>query len=454
MFAYQLEYGKKLVKAEEASKLVRSDYGIWYPGFNGKPVSFDRALAARKEELRGVVINNVLTVPPLPETALCDPTTEHFAWVCWHFSIVDRKLHDVNRAWYGPIHYHEAPRVIRMGSCPPVDMVVLQVTPMDKYGFFNIGPQVSHAMALVEQCKARGGTVIVEVNHKMPRCLGGYDESLHISMVDYIIEGDNPDLYEVPSPPATKEDEIIAGFILEKMRDRDCIQLGIGGAPSKLGSLIAESDLKDLGAHTEMLCEAYLEMYEKGRITNRYKALDRGRMVYTFALGSKRLYDFLDNNPVCCIYPVDYTNHPGIASKNDNLVSINNAVMVDLFGQVTGESDGYRQISGMGGMLDFAIAGYESNGGRSFIILHATHQTGDKVTSRIVPRLPEGTVVTIPRAVTQYVVTEYGMVNLKYDSTWGRAEKLISIAAPQFRDELIKEAEKMKIWRRTNKQDS
>ena len=198
--------------------------------------------------------------------------------------------------------------------------------------------------------------------------------------------------------------------------------------------------------------DSYVDLYLAGKITGARKTTDRYKMVYTFAMGTKKLYDFLDNNPACAIYPVNYTNDPRIIALNDNFIAINNAIEIDLYGQVCSESVGTRQISGTGGQLDFIYGAFHSHGGKGMICLSSTFTDKDgRVQSRIRPTLTPGAVVTVPRSITSYVVTEYGIVNLKGKSTWQRSADLISIAHPDFRDELIKEAEKMKIWRRTNK---
>ena len=298
-------------------------------------------------------------------------------------------------------------------------------------------------------------TVIVEANNSMPRCLGGRGESIHISEVDFIVESDNKAILTLDSPPITSVDEKIAALIVEQIEDGSCIQLGIGGMPNAVGKMIAQSDLKDLGVHTEMLADAYLDMYEAGRITNSRKNLDPGKMVYTFALGSRRLYNFINDNPVCASYPVDYTNKLSHISANDKVISINNAVEVDLYGQVSSESSGFRHITGTGGQFDFAYGAYHSKGGKSFICLSSGVRGKDgSLKSRIRPAFGPGSIVTLPRTVTHYVVTEYGMVCLKGKSTWERAEALISIAHPDFRDELIDAAEKMKIWMASNRCDA
>lgn len=222
--------------------------------------------------------------------------------------------------------------------------------------------------------------------------------------------------------------------------------------PNAVGAMIAKSDLKNLGVHTEMLVDSFVDMYNAGRITNTKKQLDYGKMAYTFAMGTKKLYDFLDSNPICASYPVSYTNDPDIICLQDNMVCINNAVEVDLYGQVASESDGPRHISGTGGQLDFIYGSYKSKGGKGLVCLASTYKEKDgTLKSRIKPTLGPGSIVTVPRSMNYYVVTEYGTALMKAKSTWQRAEALINIAHPDFREELIKEADKNNIWVRTNK---
>jgi acyl-CoA hydrolase len=289
--------------------------------------------------------------------------------------------------------------------------------------------------------------VIVEVNENIPVCLGGASEFINISEVDYVVESENARLLTLPEPNITEIDKKIAKIIVEQIQNGSCIQLGIGGMPNAVGKLIAQSDLKDLGAHTEMFADAYLDMYKAGKLTNINKAKDKGKSVYTFALGSQELYDFLHLNPECASYAVDYTNNLAAISANEKMISINNAIEVDLYGQVSSESSGFRHITGTGGQFDFHYGAYHSKGGKAFICLTSTvTDKNGNVKSRINPIFSPGTITTLPRTITHYIVTEYGMVNLKGKSTWERAEALISIAHPDFREELIKEAEKMKIW--------
>ena len=262
-----------------------------------------------------------------------------------------------------------------------------------------------------------------------------------------------PPLGEMPAGgPATDVDKKVAQLIVDEIPNGACLQLGIGGMPNAVGSLIAESDLKDLSVHTEMYVDAFVDLAMAGKINGSKKNIDRYRQVYAFGAGTKKLYDYLDDNPECMSAPVDYTNDVRVISQIDNFMSINNAIDIDLYGQVNGESAGTRQISGAGGQQDFVQGAYLSDGGKSFICMSSTFTDKKGVVhSRIRPTLAEGSIVTDTRPQTMYVVTEYGKVNLKGLSAWERAEALISIAHPDFRDQLIKDAEKLRMWRTSNK---
>ncbi|RKO67583.1 acetyl-CoA hydrolase/transferase family protein [Desulfofundulus salinus] len=444
--SYWEEYKRKLVSADEAVKVIKSGDWVEYGQFAGQVVDLDAALARRKKELYDVKIRAVTRAAGVPKVVQVDPYREHFIYNNWHFSAIDRKLHDQELCYYIPMLFREMPTYYRKYA--HVDVCMLAVTPMDEHGFFNFGLNNSSTMAAIERAKV----VIVEVNKNMPRCPGGNQECIHISRVDYIVESSNWPVPELAQPKITEVDEKIAMQIVENIEDGSCIQLGIGGMPNAVGKLIAGSDLKDLGIHTEMMVDAMMDMYLTGKVTGRRKNIDKYKMVFTFAMGSKKLYEFLHNNPAVASYPVDYTNSPQVIAQNDKVVSINNAVEIDLYGQVCSESAGIRHISGTGGQVDFVEGAFLSRGGKAFICISSTYRDKNgQLRSRIVPTLTPGSIVTTSRATAMYVVTEYGMVNLKGKATWERAEALISIAHPMFRDELVKEAERLKIWTRTNK---
>ena len=373
---------------------------------------------------------------------------EHFTWNSWHMGGYERKLIKRGCSFYSPIRYSELPRYYR-DSTTPDDVAMFQVAPMDSHGYFNFGPNASHLGAVCETSKK----IIVEVNENMPRCHGGSEANVHISQVSYIVEGDNPAIGELGAGgPATDVDKKVAELIVDQIPNGACLQLGIGGMPNAVGSLIAESDLKDLGVHTEMYVDAFVDIAKAGKITGAKKNIDRYRQAYGFGAGTKKMYDYLDENPELMSAPVSYTNDIKNIAALDNFISINNCVDLDLFGQISSETSGTKHISGAGGQLDFVLGAYMSNGGKSFICCSSTFTDKQGVVhSRIRPTLVEGSVVTDTRANTHYIVTEYGMVNVKGLSTWQKAEAIISVAHPDFRDELIKEAEKMHIWRRSNK---
>lgn len=443
---YKREYEGKLVSADEAVKVVKSGDVVHYGEFVMNSYILDAALARRKDELERVIVNTICCPFP-PQIAVNDPARNHFIFNDWHFSGASRKLHDKNLCNYRPLTYHEATSFFERGFVP-VDVALIKVTPPDQHGYVNLGPANSITHALCDVAKI----VIAEVNESVPRCLGGFRETLHVSEIDYFVQGDNKPLIQLPEVPVSETDKTIAASVLGLIEDGACLQLGIGAMPNAVGAMIAQSDLKDLGVHTEMLVDSFVDMYEAGRITGLRKQLDKGKMVYTFAMGTKKLYDFLDHNPICASYPVDYTNDPDIICQNDNMMCINNALEVDLYGQVASESSGIRHISGTGGQLDFIYGSYKSKGGKGLICLTSTYVDNEgRVHSRIKPNLSPGAIVTVPRSINYYVVTEFGTALLKGKSTWERAEALIDIAHPDFREELIKEADAHKIWVRSNK---
>ncbi|HBI63209.1 MAG TPA: butyryl-CoA:acetate CoA-transferase [Lachnospiraceae bacterium] len=444
---FKTMYEDKLTTADEAVKVVKSGDWVDFSWCVTTPVALDAAMAKRLPELSDINFRGGILMWQ-PEIFKIEDPAKHMTWNSWHMGGIERKAVAQGFAFYAPIRYSEVPRYNR-DSATPARVAMMQVSPMDEHGFFNFGPSASHSAAVCECAE----TVIVEVNENMPRCLGGFEESIHISKVDMIVEGNNPAIASMGgSAPATAVDEAVAKYIVNEIPDGACLQLGIGGMPNAVGSLIAQSDLKDLGVHTEMYVDAFVDIAKAGKINGRKKNIDKGRQTYAFAAGTQKLYDYLDNNPECMSAPVNYTNDIRQISALDNFISINNAVDIDLFGQVNAESAGIKQISGAGGQLDFVLGAYLSNGGKSFICMSSTFTQKDgTVKSRINPTLSNGSIVTDTRANVHYFVTEYGIVNLKGLSSWQKAEAIISVAHPDFRDELIAEAEKMHIWRQSNK---
>lgn len=443
---YQAMYQQKLTTAEEAVKVVKSGDWVDYGWCTNHPIALDKALAARKDELRDVKVRGGVTMW-MPEIAKAEDAGEHFTWNSWHCSGIDRKIMTKGMGFFSPMRYSELPRFYRENLT--VDVAMLQVTPMDSHGNFSFALAASHLADMLEKAKV----IILEVNKNMPWVYGLTGCEINIKDVDYIVEGDNPEVAQLGGGgEPTAVDKAVAELIVPQIPNGACLQLGIGGMPNTIGAMIAQSDLKDLGVHTEMYVDGFVDMAMAGKLTGKNKALDKGRQVYAFAAGSKKLYDYVDRNPDVMAAPVDYTNDVRVLAQLDNFISINNAIDMDLFGQVNAESAGLKHISGTGGQLDFVMGAYLSKGGKSFICMSSTVTGKDgTVKSRIVPTLTPGSICTDPRSCVHYIVTEYGMVNLKGLSTWERAEALISIAHPDFREQLIQDAEKMHIWRRSNK---
>ncbi len=441
-------YAEKKISAAQAAALVKSGDWVDYGWTTGTPVAVDAAIAKRLPELENVNFHGGILCGE-PEIFKVENAVDHMTWNSWHMSGIERKAEAKGFSFYCPMRYSELPRYYRDGNAK-ADVAVFQVTPMDAHGFFNFGPNASHLGAVCETAK----TVVVEVNKNMPRCLGGFETGIHISQVDYIVEGDNPPIGIIPAPGApTAVDTAVAKQIVALIPNGACLQLGIGGMPNAVGGMIADSDLKDLGVHTEMYVDAFVDIAKAGKINGSRKSINKGRQVYAFGAGTQKLYDYVNDNPECMAAPVDYTNDVRTVSELDNFISINNAVDIDLFGQVNAESAGPRNISGAGGQLDFVLGAYLSRGGKSFICLSSTFmnkKTG-KAESRISPVLAPGSIVTDTRANIHYLCTEYGCVNLKGLPAWQKAEAIISVAHPDFRDELIDAAAKMNIWRRSNK---
>ena len=439
------EYKNKLCSAEDAVRIVKSDDWVAYSHFVMFPEKLDNALSKRVGELKNVKIKTSTGMKP-PQVALNDPEQRSFVYHSSFFSHNDRNLGDKGLAYYIPGNFYEEISYLNNGHTARPNVAMIKTTPMDANGYFNFGTSCTftHATAI------SADTVILETNDRVPTCLGGNHENIHISQVDYIVESDeNIPLATLPEIIPKENDRRIAGYIMNELSDGCCLQLGIGGISNAVGGMIADSDLKDLGFHSEMINDSFLTLYEKKRINGSRKNIDKYKNTYTFAMGSEKLYRFLDNNPACATYSVDYTNSYEVISKNDNVISINNALQVDIYGQVCSESQGIRQISGTGGQLDFVIGATLSRGGKAFICLNSTRTINGVTVSNIVINV-QG-IVTVPRSMAFYIVTEYGIVNLKGKTTWERAESLISIAHPDFRDELIAQANEAGIWRGRNR---
>ena len=426
------------ISAEDAALLVKSGDWVEYGITHCQPDVFDKALAARAAELRGVKFRSCITVKPRAVLE-ADPDGESFFWFSWHFSGYDRKMHDQGIAYYMPINLGEIPDYYRR-FLDPVDVAVLKARPMDADGFFNFGGTGLWHRAVIESARI----VIVEVTEALP-FTHGPDCGVHASEVDFVIQGDGEPLAVLPDIPLTDVDRAVGALIANEIEDGACLQVGIGGMPNAVCAALLESGVKDLGLHSEMLTDGMVDLVRAGVATGARKTIDTGTHVYGFALGSQSLYDMIDDNPAFQCQQADYTNLPHIIMKNQKVAAINSTTRVDLTGQAASESSGFRHISGTGGQLQFVRGAYASPGGKSFICLPSVYERGGVRQSRIVLSLEPGDTVTTPRSDMMYVVTEQGIVNLKGKSVADRAKALISIAHPDFREELEAQAREKRL---------
>ena len=432
------EYRSKLRTADEAVRIVKDGDWVDYGSNNSYPAALDAALAARRDELHSVKIRGNLLQGPIAVVE-CDPEADHFIYNTWHCSAYERRLCDRGRAFFTPMVFRN------MGwyyeNFLTTDVAMLSVAPMDGEGYFNLSGAQGAVCSIAENAK----TVIVEINAALPR-IGGASARLPLEKVDMIVEAAPHPLWEMPTPPASDIEKQIASFVFPHIRDGATIQLGIGGVPNAIGELIADSDLKDLGMHTELASDGYLAMHRAGKLTNRRKSLHPGVGILGLAIGSRAFYDWLDNNPEIEGRSLSYVNSIPVIAQNDSMISINGCLAADLYGQVCSESVGTRQISGTGGQLDFVNGATAAKDGLSFLCMSSSFVDKSGVRrSRILPQFG-GDIVTTPRSEVFFIATEYGAVNHAGKSTWERAEALISLAHPDYRDELIRAAEKQKIW--------
>ncbi|MEJ8473290.1 acetyl-CoA hydrolase/transferase family protein [Roseibium algae] len=433
MMKRQANAPMKRISAEEAAGLVRPGMWLDYGAIFGQPDVFDAALAKRKSELSNVGFRSCLSVKPRAVLE-ADPEGEVFHWVNLHFSGYDRKMHDAGRANYMPVNLGEIPDYYRR-FIEPIDILVVKARPMDADGNFNLSAATLWLRAMIERARM----VIIEETTGIPHVLGD-GVSIHKDEVDYVIAGDNAAAPELPNPAPSEVDKAVARLIIDEIEDGSCLQIGIGGMPNAVCSLLQDSTAEDLGIHTEMLTDGIIDLYRAGRITGARKQINPGKMVCTFALGSTYLYDAIDHNPDVEFHAVDYTNLPQNIMQNDKVVAINNTTQMDLGGQAASETDGHRHLTGTGGQAQFARGAYASKGGKSFICLSSTFERRGERRSRIVLGLTPGNAVTTTRADMMYVVTEYGITNLKGKSMAERAKALIALAHPDYREGLERDA--------------
>jgi acyl-CoA hydrolase len=441
------EYTNKLCSPDEAVAHVKSGDWVDYGMGANFPDILDGALAERKGEITDVKVRGGLRLSPHIAVVESDRLRETFTYNSWHFSTYERRLHDAGLCDYIPMTFRYLPRFYK--NHLSVDIAFLAVSKMDERGYFSMGFSNAATRAILEKAKF----VVLEENERYSRTRGdGSANAIHISEVNRVVAGNHKPLGGLTNKTPSGEEIEIAKHIVGMTENGSVLQLGIGGLPDAVGTMIADSDLKDLGCHSEMVGDAFVKIDRAGKLTNNTKSVHRGKSLSTLVLGTQELYDWVDDNPKMWMYPVDYVNDPETIAANDKMICINGALEADLYGQVCAESAGYRNISGSGGQLDFLTGAFLSEGGKGLICLTSayTAPTGE-LRSRIVPSMRRGNIVTDPRSQAYYIVTEYGAVNLAGLSTWERAERIVSIAHPRFRDELIASAERQNIWRRSNR---
>jgi len=422
-------YKSRVVNAAEAVRHIKSGNRVVVAHACGSPEVLLKALVNNKDAYKNVEIVHMVS---MGASEYCLPGMEkHFVHNSLFAGATTRKaIHD-GRAHFTVSHFSQIPRLFTE-KILPVDVTMCMVSRPDEHGFCSFGISVDYTKPAAESSKI----VIAEMTPNMPRTLG--DAFIHVSDIDYIVECESKPIILQP-PKISEIDEKIGGYCAELIRDGDCLQLGIGAVPDAILGFLKHK--KDLGIHTEMFSDGVVDLVEAGVITCARKNSHPYKMVATFFMGTEKLYHFVHNNPMVQMFPVNITNNPAIIAQNDNMVSINSTLQVDLNGQAASESIGYKQFSGTGGQADFVRGAAWSKGGRSILAFHST-ASGGKI-SRIVTHLDEGAVVTTTRSDIHYVVTEHGIADLRGKSVPERAKALINIAHPDFKGELKKEFQRI-----------
>jgi len=428
------EYRSKLCSHAEAAKIIKSGDRFFTPLGLGEPTTeLMDAIADRKNELKDVQYVSALVFHPYKIFA--PEYMETFTMWCGFYNQLTMWQHDAGVTTFIPVQSSSVGTVAkkRQAVDPRRHVMLTQVSPPDDHGYVSLGLDMFFTSDIIDQ----GAVVIGEVNPKMPHTYG--NSHYHVSRFTKFVEIDEP-LFSPPMPEPSEVHKKIAANVVSLLKDRDCLQVGIGAVPGQISKLIADSNLKDLGIHTEMAPQGTHLLVDKGVVTCKYKETHPNKMIMAFTIGDQELYDYLGNNPMVEFYSASYSNSIPLLVREKNLVAINGSVEVDLVGTIASESFGDSMRSGPGGQLDFVIGSYWSEGGRAINILPSTAHGG--TISRIVPYLTEGARVTVPRHYAQYVVTEYGVANLAPLSEKERALALINIAHPKFRDDLLKAAKK------------
>jgi len=421
-------YEDKKMSLTEALRYIKTGDHIFIGSACGEPQYLVRGLVEKADHLAD---NEILHVHTLGVAPYAKPIySNRFRMNAFFVGINTRKAVAEGRADYTPTFLFDLPYLIRKGIIQ-IDVALIQVTPPDEHGFCSLGVSVDVTKAAAENAKL----VIAQVNRRMPRVLG--DSFIHVRNIDIIVEHDEP-ILECPRPEPDIVSERIARYVSDLIEDESTLQIGIGSIPDAILSSLM--DKKDLGIHTELLTEGVVDLVEEGVITCAKKTINRGKIVASFAMGTRKLYDFIDNNPMVEFHPSDYVNNPFIISQHDKMVAINQALEVDLTGQVCSDSLGYKFYSGLGGQADFMRGARLSRGGKAITVIPSTAKDG-KI-SRIKDFLTKGAGVVLTRGDVDYVVTEYGVAYLRGKTIKERALSLISVANPRFRNKLLKQAKR------------
>lgn len=416
-------YKEHLFTPAQAVQQIKSGQRVVVAHACGEPSIILDALVANAAQYENVEIIHMVA---MGKAAYCQPQYDkNFHHNAFFLGGSTRAAAAEGRVDFTPVYFSEIPGLLREDLRPNVTL--LQCSPPDAHGYVSLGVSVDYTKPAAEA----SDLIIAQVNQNMPRTLG--DSFLHVTQIGCLVEADTP-VIELAPPKIGDVERAIGENVASLVRDGDTLQLGIGAIPDAVLLFLKEKN--DLGIHTEMFSDGVVELVEAGVITNKAKTLHRGQSVATFLMGTRRLYDYVDNNPEVAMMPVDYVNDPRVICQNDNLVSINSCVQVDLMGQVVSTCVGLRQISGVGGQVDFVRGANMSRGGRTIMAMPSTAAKG--TISKIVPLIDEGAAVTTSRYDVNYVVTEYGIAQLKGKTLRERARELIKIAHPDFREGLIK----------------
>jgi acyl-CoA hydrolase len=429
--SHQQQYQQKRTSASEAVRLIRNGDAVVVPTGVGEPPTLLTALSEQRRDFQDVSVAQIL---PLRKFGYFDPeTSQHVRHTAYFYGGASRPGGQAGWIDFVPAYFSELSVMIERGQIP-ADVVLTLASPMDAHGYFSLSLGTDYTMAAIRKARA----IILEVNPNVPFAYGNCH--VHISQVSALIESEEP-LLEVGLPKIGPVQESIGRYVAEHIQDGATLQIGYGGIPDAV--VMQLTNKHDLGIHTEMIGDGIMTLVENGNVTNRRKNYLPNKMVATFALGSKKLYQFMDRNPMLEMHPVEYTNDPYLAGQNDNLVAINATMQIDFLGQCGSESLGHQPYSGTGGQSDFVRAANRSRNGKAFIVLPSTAK--DDTISRIAPTLTPGTHVSTSKNDINYVVTEFGIAQLRGKTAKQRTQSLIAIAHPKFRAELTDAAKRMNL---------